>query len=202
MGARDNDEAWHWETAQGALLQLAGKPAIMTSAMDPFDDFSGGLLKLTNSTGRREGVTGASATLASLTGGYTLFDSADYTGSYSAPTDHPLQRPMASVISKPFAITPIEIGNRVWRDSDSDGIQIPVNRRWPAWRCNCLLRWHHRAGDGHHRGRWYLLFFLGFRTKLNEQPQLASVGSASTAGYTVQIALNQAPLDGLTLTAK
>ncbi|MEZ4683432.1 MAG: hypothetical protein R2932_55415 [Caldilineaceae bacterium] len=71
-----------------AALQLAGKPAIMTSAMDPFDDFSGGLLKLTNSTGRREGVTGASATLASLTGGYTLFDSADYAGSYSAPTDH------------------------------------------------------------------------------------------------------------------
>ncbi|MEZ4683431.1 MAG: hypothetical protein R2932_55410 [Caldilineaceae bacterium] len=97
---------------------------------------------------------------------------------------------------------PIEIGNRVWRDGDSDGIQITVNRRWPAWRCNCLLRWHHRAGDGHHRGRQYLLFFLGFRTKLNEQPQLwHPVGSQPAPRATVQIALNQAPLDGLTLTA-
>lgn len=120
--------AFHWETAQGALVQLAGQPAVMTSAMDPFSDFSGGVLKLTNATGQRVGVTTQSATSGALTGGYTIFDSLDFAvGGYATPTNHTLAK--ANGLGDIEALcdpAPIELGNRVWLDSNGDGVQDPA----------------------------------------------------------------------------
>ena len=118
--------AFHWETTQGALLQIPGNASVATTAMDPFSDFSAGILKLNNTTGRREGVTGASASYASLIGGYTLYDTADYAGGYPTPSSHTFAK--ANGLGDIEALcdpAPIEIGNRVWYDVNKDGVQDP-----------------------------------------------------------------------------
>ncbi len=195
-----NDGGFHWETTQGALLQLAGNPSVMTSAMDPFNDFSGGLLKLTNSTGRREGVTASSATLSSLTGGYTLFDSMNYASGYTTPTDHAFAK--ANGLGDIEALcdpAPLELGNRVWRDSDSDGIQDPgepalagVVVQLIAPNGTTVLASATTASDG----TYY--FSSGAGTSTGSQIYGISGLASSTSGYTVRIALAQTPLTSLT----
>ncbi len=111
----------HWETTQGALLQIKGNPYIITTAMDPFSDYSGGLLKLNNTTGGREGVSIDSANLADLVGGYTLFDTGEF-----PPTLGNVSFGKANGLGDLEAATkpaPLEIGNYVWCDSIINGIQ-------------------------------------------------------------------------------
>lgn len=113
----------HWETAQGGLLQLAGKTTIMTTAMNPFSDFSGGLLRLENSTGRREGVNSHSAP-APATGAYTLYEGGDYNGgAYPPDTGLFNEANGLGALAAQLAPAPIQIGNRVWLDSNANGIQ-------------------------------------------------------------------------------
>ncbi len=114
--------ALHWETAQGSLLQLAGKTTVMTTAMNPFSDFSGGVLRLDNRTGRREGVNDNSAPFPT-TGAYTLYEGGDYGAQY--PTDLGLfnEANGLGALEPLLAPPPIQIGNRVWLDANANGIQ-------------------------------------------------------------------------------
>lgn len=120
--------AFHWETTQGALLQLAGRASVLTTAMDPNDDYSGGHLRLNNSTGRREGInTDGSTTQATIlaNGGYTLYESGTFSGTPPTVTNY---FGKANGLGDVEALTnppPIEIGNRVWRDTNNNGRQDP-----------------------------------------------------------------------------
>ena len=91
----------HYETASGALVQAPGDTVIATSIMDPNGAFAGGVSWLNNATGRR--ARDDKATL------YTNWGKANGMGDLELLLDP----------------APIEIGNRVWLDSDSDGVQDP-----------------------------------------------------------------------------
>lgn len=120
--------AFHWETAQGSLLQLAGRPSVLTTAMDPNNDYSGGYLRMNNATGRREGIaTDGSTTLATVVanGGYTLYESGTFSGTPPTTSNY---FGKANGLGDVEALTnpaPIEIGNRVWRDTNNNGRQDP-----------------------------------------------------------------------------
>ena len=116
--------ALHWETTQGGLLQVAGKPSVYSTALDPFDDFSGGYLKFDNTTGRREGTTDRDRVLLpNLTGGYTLFDDLDFSGGALNISGEIGKANGLGDLEAFCATAPLEIGNYVWRDNDNDGIQ-------------------------------------------------------------------------------
>ncbi len=117
--------AFHFEATQGGLLQIPGKPSVVTTAMDPFDDFSGGLLKLNNRNGRREGVTGTAANQSNLTAGYTIYDSWQFTGGTPTGINWFGKANGLGDIEALCDPAPIEIGNRVWRDANTNGIQEP-----------------------------------------------------------------------------
>lgn len=117
--------AFHFETTQGGLLQIPGKPSVVTTAMDPFDDFSGGLLKLNNRNGRREGVIGTATNQTNLTGGYTIYDSWQFTGGTPTGINWFGKANGLGDIEALCDPAPIEIGNRVWRDANTNGIQEP-----------------------------------------------------------------------------
>ncbi len=117
--------AFHFETTQGALLQIPGKPSVLTTALDPFDDFSGGFLKLNNRNGRREGVTGTAANQSGLTGGYTIYDSWEFSGAMPTAINWFGKANGLGDVEALCDPAPIEIGNRVWRDANTNGIQEP-----------------------------------------------------------------------------
>jgi len=122
------DGGIHWETTQGALLQLKGNPYVMTTAMDPFSDYSGGVIKLNNTTGGREGVNIDSVNYVDLVGGYTLFESAEYD---DLGTVDPITLGKANGLGDLEAAcesAPLEIGNYVWCDSIPNGIQDACER--------------------------------------------------------------------------
>lgn len=120
--------AFHWETGQGSLVQLAGRATTLTTAMDPNNDYGGGYLRLTNSTGRREGInTDGATTQANIlaNGGYTLYESGDFA---SNPPTSLIYFGKANGLGDVEALTnppPVEIGNRVWRDTNNNGRQDP-----------------------------------------------------------------------------
>ncbi len=112
----------HWETTQGALLQLAGKSTVMTTAMNTFSDFSGGLLRLENTTNRREGINSNSAPFPT-NGAYTLYEGGDYLGNYPADIGYFNEANGLGAIEPLLSPPPIQIGNRIWLDSNVNGIQ-------------------------------------------------------------------------------
>jgi len=114
---------FHWETTQGALLQLKSKPYVITSSMDPFHDFSGGIVKFNNADGGRFGVGTDAASYDTLTGGYTLFDTGSFFG--GPPSNNGTLSKANGLGGLDAACTalPIEIGNYVWYDSNGNGIQ-------------------------------------------------------------------------------
>jgi len=126
---------FHWETTQGALLQLANEPYIITTAMDPYSDYSGGILRLNNETGRREGIlANDKANFGDLIGGYTIYESGEFDPDPLNPT------PPANTngtfgkanglgdLEAFCQAPPIEIGNYVWCDSIQNGIQDACER--------------------------------------------------------------------------
>lgn len=95
---------YHQETAQGGMSVLKGQGEVMTIAMDPLAAVDeGGLARLSTTNGNRT----AGYTLYRGGGGAGLFGKANGLGDVE--------------FSKMPA--PIEIGNRVWSDTDNDGIQ-------------------------------------------------------------------------------
>lgn len=117
--------AFHWETAQGALVQLPGKPYIIASVQDPFSDFSGGYLKFENATGGRYGV-GSSSSTADLTGGYTIYESGDYNPSNTLPSSNGTAGKSNGLGDFEAACdVSLTVGNYVWHDADQNGRQDP-----------------------------------------------------------------------------
>ncbi|MCA0353764.1 MAG: hypothetical protein LCH85_17360 [Chloroflexi bacterium] len=97
----------HAEVSLGGLLQIPGKPDIVQTIYDPIFDsaqyFDGGILWLNNSTGAR-------------TRAYRIYDS----------NAQPNTLAKAGGLGDLEALcdaAPIEIGNRIWNDTDSDGVQ-------------------------------------------------------------------------------
>lgn len=92
----------HGSSSAGGLALLAGSGKVVMTAMDPTNDFNtGGIKRLVNSTGANDG-------------GATLYSSSVINwGKANGMGD-------VELLTAP---APIEIGNRVWIDKDSDGIQ-------------------------------------------------------------------------------
>ena len=119
---------YHKETFSGGLLQLSNSTAIMSTAIDPYDDFSGGVVLSENTTGRRRTVPAPPGTDAILEtamgGGYTIYDSGQYSG--GPPTESTFGK--ANGLGDLEAMcepAPLQIGNYVWEDTDADGEQDP-----------------------------------------------------------------------------
>ena len=92
----------HYETAQGGLLQLPGYDHVVTTALDPLNFDTGGLIKLNDSDGEQ------------ITTGIELYDNGgDNLGKANGLGDVEFFSELA----------PIEIGNRIWTDTNADGIQ-------------------------------------------------------------------------------
>jgi hypothetical protein len=88
----------HYETAQGGLTQVPGYTSIDTTALDPLDFNTGGIIGLNHTNGTQtRGIQLYSGGFAKANGLGDL----EYLGE----------------------VAPIEIGNRIWTDADNDGIQ-------------------------------------------------------------------------------
>jgi hypothetical protein len=94
----------HQETFQGAMLNVPGKNEIVVISMDPLNVFSGGLTWFSNTNG-------------SDTKRYQVYQS---TGANSPNYG---KANGLGAIQALCAAPPLEIGNRVWIDTDKDGIQ-------------------------------------------------------------------------------
>jgi len=119
-----NDGAFHWETTQGGLLQMPNLPYVITTALDPYDDFSGGILKLNNQTGARHNTNPTSSATANLGGGYTIFEGGDYDTALPTGSAYSGKANGLGDIEAACSMD-ITIGNYVWFDLDMDGIQDP-----------------------------------------------------------------------------
>ena len=95
-------DGYHAETTLGGLAQIPGLPEVASTAMDPVNGFSGGIIQLNNTTGVRMRTYEY----------YTLNESTRWGKAAGLGDLEPLCGP-----------APIEIGNRVWHDEDLDGIQ-------------------------------------------------------------------------------
>ena len=120
------DGAFHWEIGQGALLQLPGQNAIMMTCMDPVDDFSGGVLRLDNATGRREGLTtGDTFTDAEVraNGGFTIYETGDFNGAPPSGSTFAKSNGLGDI--EAMEVVPTEVGDYVWADLNLNGVQDP-----------------------------------------------------------------------------
>ncbi|QEG24328.1 SdrD B-like domain-containing protein [Mariniblastus fucicola] len=102
----------HNEIAQGSLGLVPGYSEVFTSAMDPIDDvfFSGGLIFLDNSTG-------AESTSGGRTMGISLYTSG------TAPSESFGKGNGIGDVEFLSAPGEMEIGDRIWLDTDRDGEQ-------------------------------------------------------------------------------
>ncbi len=109
----DELPTYHQETIEGGMAQIMGQPNVVVANMDPININSGGVTWLSNSTGAKtqnlevfsggnDGTLGAGATAAA-----GAFGKAVGLGDIEVLCD----------------AAPIQIGNRVWKDIDGDGIQ-------------------------------------------------------------------------------
>ncbi len=99
----DTYSTFHSETAIGGLGYLPGSGEVYFSSMDPFAINTGGTKRLSMSTGLEVAGSPYQLTSASIAGFGKAISLGDIEFFGSLP--------------------PIEIGNRVWIDTDSDGIQ-------------------------------------------------------------------------------
>lgn len=94
----------HFETMQGSGVILAGTDEIVTIAIDPLDVNSAGLIYMNNTSGAQTDQAEIYNTGTSTT---TTFGKANGLGELDILC----------------SVAPVEIGNYVWIDSDSDGVQ-------------------------------------------------------------------------------
>lgn len=101
---------YHRETSQGALALLGGSGQLMLSSMDPFNFGSGGVLKLSLTNGAKSLTNEAKQDAYQL---YVYTSNDGSLGKANGLGDLELLTPLS----------PTEIGNRVWRDTNANGIQ-------------------------------------------------------------------------------
>ncbi|MEM6800756.1 MAG: YiiD C-terminal domain-containing protein, partial [Bacteroidota bacterium] len=124
----NSNKAFHWETAQGGLIQPKNKDYVISTHMNPFNDYGGGFVKHSNTTGKRVGVgEGDTALIENLGGGYTLFDNGDHNASTGPPAGSNFFGKANGLGDLELACPApqIEIGTYIWIDKDKDGIQDP-----------------------------------------------------------------------------
>lgn len=97
---------WHQEVSNGALAFVPGTDITAMVGMDALEFNSGGIFFLNNSTGKTDRRLGI---FPDLGGTPALFGKAIGLGDIDYAPEIP----------------PIEIGNRIWNDTDKDGIQDP-----------------------------------------------------------------------------
>jgi SdrD B-like domain len=96
----------HQETTEGGIVVVNGRGEVATNQMDPFNAHSAGTTRFSN-------VTGATVGELELLGNSTSpigFGKANALGDLEAICE----------------LAPIEIGNRIWVDTDEDGVQDPA----------------------------------------------------------------------------
>lgn len=102
----------HYDTGSGGLAQLPGAPDVMITNFDSVANVPGTL--------HDGGIRWLSNTTGAFTKGYRLYDGdgddPDFLGKAGGVGSS------LEILSDP---APIEIGNRVWRDSNSNGVQDP-----------------------------------------------------------------------------
>lgn len=103
-GGAGDANYWHLNNPEGALAMLPGDNNIATTITDPLALFSNGISKMSN-------VNGTNTSDYQLTGTTSRVE----LGKASALGDLEFLLPPS----------PIEIGNRVWNDTNGDGIQNP-----------------------------------------------------------------------------
>lgn len=106
----------HGMSSQGGLDQLAGSSKIAMTAIDPTDQInSGGIKRLINATGAKDGNTTYTGSNNDAAG--VIFYIGDALGYGKANGLGGLDQ-----ICDP---APVQIGNRVWQDSNNNGVQDP-----------------------------------------------------------------------------
>ncbi|AYQ33346.1 SdrD B-like domain-containing protein [Runella sp. SP2] len=103
----DNYQTDHLETSYGGMAFIAGRNELAVTVLDPFDVVSSGVTYFNNTNGnsaRRYQVTPVSMST-------TFFSKAIALGDLEALCD----------------VAPVQIGNRLWIDTDKDGVQDPCN---------------------------------------------------------------------------
>ncbi|MEZ0483144.1 SdrD B-like domain-containing protein [Fibrella aquatica] len=102
----------HFETSQGGVVFLPAANAVAITAMDPLvEGGSGGLIYLSNTTGDK------------IQNGIELYTNTAGTFGKSAG--------LGDLVAL-CDLAPIQIGNRVWRDDNSNGIQDPCEPAIPG----------------------------------------------------------------------
>ncbi|MCA0230654.1 MAG: DUF11 domain-containing protein [Bacteroidetes bacterium] len=103
----DNYQTDHLETSYGGMAFIAGRNELAVTVLDPFNVVSSGVTYFNNTNGnsaRRYQVTPVMMNT-------TFFSKAIALGDLEALCD----------------LAPIQIGNRLWIDTDKDGVQDPCN---------------------------------------------------------------------------
>lgn len=95
----------HSETAQGALAFLPGTEEVVTTTMVPIDARTGGVRWMSNTTG-------------AATDNYEIVDTPASSGGQGKSNG-------LGDMELLLGIAPIEIGNRVWNDTNNNGVQDP-----------------------------------------------------------------------------
>jgi protocatechuate 3,4-dioxygenase beta subunit len=95
----------HQETTEGGIVVVNGRGEVATNQMDPFAAHSAGTTRFSNITGATNGELQLLGNSTSPIG----FGKANALGDLEAICE----------------LAPIEIGNRVWVDTDEDGVQDP-----------------------------------------------------------------------------
>ncbi|MFN8344916.1 MAG: SdrD B-like domain-containing protein [Spirosomataceae bacterium] len=196
------DEAtleWHSEATQGGMAINPSSGEVLVIAMDPVDNtvvgvgngkaWSGGVARLSNTTGAKSAV-----------GGYNL-----YTDTFNGG-DVPQLGKVNGLgdVEITGEIPPIQIGNRVWKDLDEDGIQDsdePGIDGVIIELCNAQGQKIAQTTTAN-GGQWY---FRTFNSLLNTHPDSLLIET----DYIVKIAASNyaggagiGPLAGLKLTKK
>ncbi|WP_375446149.1 SdrD B-like domain-containing protein [uncultured Fibrella sp.] len=114
-GDRVQDGDNHGISSQGSLAQLAGSARVAMTAIDPVDQFNtGGIKRLINATGAKDGIP--TGTAYNPGAGVEFYTSSGLTyGKANGLGD----------LEALCNLSPIQIGNRVWVDTDNDGVQDP-----------------------------------------------------------------------------
>ena len=99
----NNFKGFHEELSFGGLAMLAGQPEVLEVALDPFKIYTGGIIHLNNTTGKKGDL-------------YEIYSSYDVSGLFGKANG-------LGDTELLCAPQPIEIGNRVFMDTNSNGEQ-------------------------------------------------------------------------------
>ena len=114
FGLQANGNVNHGETSNGALLQVPGRPDVISTQMDPGTDVRAG------------GVSWMNTRAGSEAKAYQLFISVAPGSNPTGPSTQDDTFGKANGmggLAGVFGLSPVEIGNRIWLDTDADGIQ-------------------------------------------------------------------------------